>query len=58
MYRKQAILTIRLLRLDLMPPSSHARDVPVRVAGAGAAVIEYPDYRGSDDSRTCVLLLP
>jgi MipA family protein len=60
MLMKQAIQwsSICLLLLGLMPPSSHARDVPLWEAGAGVAVIEFPDYRGSDERRTYVLPVP
>ena len=57
---KQAIQwsLLFLLLLDLMPLSSHARDVPLWEAGAGVAIIDFPDYRGSDERRTYVLPVP
>jgi outer membrane protein len=60
MLMKQAIQwsSICLLLLDLLPLSSHARDVPLWEAGAGVAVIEFPDYRGSDERHTYVLPVP
>jgi MipA family protein len=60
MLMKQAIQwsSICLLLLDLMPPGSHAHDVPLWEAGAGAAVIEFPDYRGSDERRAYVFPVP
>ncbi len=57
---KQAIQwsSICLMLLDLMPLGSHAGDVPLWEAGAGVAVIDFPDYRGSDERRTYVLPVP
>jgi len=57
---KQAVQwsSILLLLLDLIPLSSHARDVPLWEAGAGVMVIDFPDYRGSDERRTYVLPIP
>jgi outer membrane scaffolding protein for murein synthesis (MipA/OmpV family) len=37
---------------------SRAADLPLWEAGAGVAVIDFPDYRGSDERRTFVLPVP
>jgi outer membrane protein len=57
---KQAIQwsSICLMLLNLMPPGSHAGDAPLWEAGAGVAVIDFPDYRGSDERQTYVLPVP
>ena len=46
------------LVLVLGPLYCHARDVPLWEAGAGAAVIDFPDYRGSDERRTYAFPIP
>jgi outer membrane scaffolding protein for murein synthesis (MipA/OmpV family) len=38
--------------------SAGAEQLPLWEAGAGAAVIDFPDYRGSDERRTYVLPIP
>ena len=57
---KQAIQwsSICLMLLNLMPLGSHAGDAPLWEAGAGVAVIDFPDYRGSDERQTYVLPVP
>ncbi|MHB1291126.1 MAG: MipA/OmpV family protein, partial [Sulfuricella sp.] len=49
---------ILLLALGLIPLCSHAGDVPLWEAGAGVAVLEFPDYRGSDEKYAYVLPVP
>ncbi len=44
--------------LALIPLSGQARDKPLWEAGAGVAIIDFPDYRGSDERRTYVLPVP
>ncbi|CAG4883460.1 conserved exported protein of unknown function [Georgfuchsia toluolica] len=39
-------------------PFAHAKSLPLRELGAGAAVVSFPDYRGSDKQRNYVLPLP
>jgi MipA family protein len=41
-----------------MTCSVGAEELPLWEAGAGAAVIDFPDYRGSDERRTYVLPIP
>ena len=57
---KQAIQwsSICLMLLELIQLSSHAGDAPLWEAGVGAAVIDFPDYRGSDERQTYVLPVP
>jgi len=47
-----------LLALGLIPLCSHAGDAPLWEAGAGVAVIDFPDYRGSDERQSYVLPVP
>lgn len=49
---------ILFLALGLIPHYCHARDVPLWEAGAGVAVLEFPDYRGSDERHAYVLPVP
>ncbi|MHB9100539.1 MAG: MipA/OmpV family protein [Sulfuricella sp.] len=49
---------ILLLALGHIPLCSHAGDVPLWEAGAGVAVLEFPDYRGSDEKHAYVLPVP
>jgi outer membrane protein len=46
------------LALSFLPLCGQARDVPLWEAGAGVAVIDFPDYRGSDEKRAYVLPIP
>ena len=38
--------------------ATHAEEVPLWEAGAGIAVLNFPDYRGSDERHTLVLPFP
>ena len=38
--------------------TTHAEEVPLWEAGAGIAVLNFPDYRGSDERHTLVLPFP
>ena len=49
---------LSLLALSVIPLYSQARDVPLWEAGAGVAVIDFPDYRGSDERHAYVLPVP
>ena len=46
------------LALSLVPIAVAAGEVPKWEAGAGVAVIDFPDYRGSDERNTYVLPIP
>lgn len=41
-----------------LPPRAAAEPLPLWEAGAGVTVLQFPDYRGSDESRTWVLPFP
>ena len=57
--KKPIRLSAMLLHaLGLIPLCSHARDAPLWEAGAGVAVIDFPDYRGSDERHAYVLPVP
>jgi outer membrane scaffolding protein for murein synthesis (MipA/OmpV family) len=47
-----------LLALSLIPIPGRASEVPLWEGGAGVAVIDFPDYRGSDERNTYVLPIP
>jgi len=47
-----------LLFLSVLPIPGRAGDVPLWEAGAGVAVIDFCDYRGSDERNTYVLPVP
>ena len=44
--------------LLFIPLLGHAHELPLWEAGGGAAVIDFPDYRGSDERHTFVLPVP
>jgi len=44
--------------LGLATTGTRAEELPLWEAGAGAAVISFPDYRGSDERRSWVLPFP
>ena len=41
-----------------MPVAARATELPLWEAGAGVAVLDFPDYRGSDERHTLVLPIP
>ena len=49
---------IALVLLSLAPFDGRAADLPLWEAGAGVAVIDFPDYRGSDERQSYVLPAP
>jgi len=49
---------LSLFALGFIPLCGQARDVPLWEAGAGVAVIDFPDYRGSDEKHAYVLPVP
>jgi outer membrane scaffolding protein for murein synthesis (MipA/OmpV family) len=49
---------VALALLSLAPLDGRARDLPLWELGAGAAVIDFPDYRGSDERQSYVLPVP
>jgi outer membrane scaffolding protein for murein synthesis (MipA/OmpV family) len=50
--------SLALLALSLIPMPVPAGEVPLWEGGAGVAVIDFPDYRGSDERNTYVLPVP
>lgn len=44
--------------LGALPPPALAAELPLWEAGAGVAVLDFPDYRGSDERHTLVLPIP
>ena len=44
--------------MSVLPIPGRAGDVPLWEAGAGVAVIDFSDYRGSDERNTYVLPVP
>jgi outer membrane scaffolding protein for murein synthesis (MipA/OmpV family) len=42
----------------VVTPTAGAAELPLWEAGAGAAVIDFPDYRGADERRVLVLPFP
>jgi outer membrane scaffolding protein for murein synthesis (MipA/OmpV family) len=50
--------SLALLALSLIPIPVRASEVPLWEGGAGVAVIDFPDYRGSDERNTYVLPIP
>ena len=44
--------------LTAMPHTARAAELPLWEAGAGAAVLDFPDYRGADERHTLVLPVP
>lgn len=41
-----------------MPRAARSAELPLWEAGAGVAVLDFPDYRGSDERHTLVLPIP
>lgn len=58
--RRPAIigLTLFALALSLSPSWARAEQLPLWEAGAGAAVVSFPDYRGSNERQTWLLPVP
>jgi len=44
--------------IAISPCGAHAGEFPLWEAGAGIAIIDFPDYRGSDERQTYVLPIP
>lgn len=52
------LMTAGLLALGVAAASARAAELPLWEAGAGVAVINFPDYRGSDQRRNWLLPFP
>lgn len=50
--------SLALLALSLIPIAVPASEVPLWEGGTGVALIDFPDYRGSDERSTFVLPVP
>lgn len=55
---KPATKFLALCAIGIWPCLAHAESLPLWELGAGAAVVSFPDYRGSDKQRTYLLPLP
>lgn len=47
-----------LLALAVSALAAHGAELPLWEAGAGVAVLDFPDYRGADERHTLVLPIP
>lgn len=59
--KRQAVLAaigLGVAALGALPDPAHAAELPLWEAGAGVAVLDFPDYRGSDERHTLVLPIP
>ena len=55
---RHLFLTLPLLAAALLSPRAHAEPYPRWEAGAGATVLQFPYYRGSDQSATYLFPVP
>jgi outer membrane scaffolding protein for murein synthesis (MipA/OmpV family) len=55
---RRCVRSTALLGLALSALAAHGAELPLWEAGAGVAVLDFPDYRGSDERHTLVLPLP
>jgi outer membrane scaffolding protein for murein synthesis (MipA/OmpV family) len=55
---RMARARLALAAMALLPVVSAAEQKPLWEAGLGLAVIDFPDYRGSDERQTFILPLP
>lgn len=58
MHTSTQLPALFLYTLSIIPLYSQADDAPLWEAGAGVTVIDFPDYRGSDEQHTYVLPVP
>lgn len=56
--RAARAVTILALAILCVPAVAAAEELPLWEAGLGVAVIDFPDYRGSDERNTWVLPVP
>jgi len=56
--RRVLIAAVASAIVAAMPRSARAGEWPLWEAGAGIAVLDFPDYRGSDERHTLVLPIP
>ena len=58
MGERPALPALALAAMLIAPASAHPRDEPLWEAGLGVAALRFPDYRGSEQSRTYGLPAP
>ncbi len=56
--RNWLITAIAAAATTALPHAALAAELPLWEAGAGVAVLDFPDYRGSDERHTMVLPIP
>ena len=56
--RNLLIVAAAAATIAAMPRAAHAAELPLWEAGAGIAVLDFPDYRGADERHTLVLPIP
>ena len=57
-WRNLLIVAAAAAAIFAMPLSARPAELPLWEAGAGVAVLDFPDYRGSDERHTLVLPIP
>ena len=56
--RRLLIALVAAFITEVTPGTPQAAELPLWEAGAGAAVLNFPDYRGSDERHTLILPIP
>ena len=56
--RNGLIAAVAVSMMATLPLAAPAAELPLWEAGAGIAVLDFPDYRGSDERHTLVLPIP
>ena len=56
--RNLLIVAAAAATIAAMPRAAQAAELPLWEAGAGIAVLDFPDYRGADERHTLVLPIP
>jgi outer membrane scaffolding protein for murein synthesis (MipA/OmpV family) len=56
--RSVRIAAMAAAMMAAVPRAMQAAELPLWEAGAGVAVLDFPDYRGADERRTLVLPIP
>jgi MipA family protein len=56
--RSMLLAAVATAIVAAMPRAAQAAELPLWEAGAGVAVLDFPDYRGSDERHTLVLPIP
>ena len=56
--RSLLIAAVAAAMMAAMPSTARPAELPLWEAGAGVAVLDFPDYRGSDERHTLVLPIP